>query len=66
MSVAAENPVELLPLNTRRIGAKYCCVSERTLDQYIADGRLKVIKLGRLVRIPREELERFAREGFSA
>lgn len=50
----------------KREAAQYLDVSERQLDRWIRGGKIAATKLGRLVRIRREELERVAREGIPA
>lgn len=47
---------------TMREAAEECRICERSIWQAIKDGHLKAAKLGRSVRIRREELERFLRE----
>jgi excisionase family DNA binding protein len=44
--------------------AKEFHVSEQTVRRWIESGKLKVTPLGRTMRIPGEEVERFRREGF--
>ena len=39
---------------------------EITVRRWIREGRLRPLRLGRLVRITQEELERFEREGGAA
>lgn len=53
-------------LFTRREAAEYLKISDRSIDTYIKAGRLKCSRVGRQVRITREELERVAREGVSS
>jgi excisionase family DNA binding protein len=43
---------------TVKQAAKRLQVSERFLRRLKADGRLKVVRLGRAVRVPAQELER--------
>jgi excisionase family DNA binding protein len=50
-------------LSSRREAAVYLGVSDRQLDQWIADGKIIPTRLGRLVKVHRDELERVAREG---
>lgn len=47
---------------TMREAAKVLGICERSVWQAIRDGRLKAAKIGRSVRIRREELERFLRD----
>lgn len=54
---------ELKTLSSRREAAEFLGVSERQLDQWIRDERIQATRLGRLVRVHRDELERVAREG---
>lgn len=37
--------------------AKYWSVSKRTIYVWIETGKLKAVKIGRLLRIPRQEVE---------
>jgi excisionase family DNA binding protein len=46
---------------TRKEVAEHFRVSRRTVDRRIRDGQLKATKMGRSVRIPREEVEKFGR-----
>ena len=39
--------------------AKRCQVSEGTVRRWIAEGRLKIIRLGRLIRISRSDIIKF-------
>ena len=41
--------------------AKECYASRRTLEREIAAGRLRVVKIRRLTRVSRHELERYKR-----
>lgn len=50
-------------LYSRDEAAKWLGVSVRTVDCWTRTGQLKVVKLGRAVKIRREELERVSREG---
>lgn len=64
MSKPAKPPrsqVEKL-LYDRREAAAALSISTRTLDYFLANGRLKARRVGRKVLIPRAELLRFARE----
>lgn len=47
----------------RREAAAMLGVSMRTLDQWIADGKIQPTRLGRLVKIHRNEVDRIVREG---
>lgn len=47
---------------TMREAAQALAICERSVWQAIRDGHLKAAKLGRSVRIRREELERFLRD----
>jgi len=38
-------------------------VTQRTLYNYIKDGQLKAVKMGRYWRVPYVELDRFIKEG---
>ena len=48
---------------TRKEVAKYFRVSERTIDRWVADGRIKAYKLGdgrtSVLRIPKGEIKKF-------
>jgi excisionase family DNA binding protein len=47
--------------------ASHLNISEKTVRRLIAAGTVKTLRIGRLVRIPREEIERFvAAVSFSA
>lgn len=50
-------PIEAL--FTRASLAKYLQVSERQVDNYIADGNIAVVRLGKSVRFRRTDVERF-------
>jgi excisionase family DNA binding protein len=50
-------------LYTLRRAAARLDVSERFLRRLYASGRLRVVRLGRAVRIPQQEVERVGREG---
>jgi excisionase family DNA binding protein len=56
-AAAASQPRRLA--YTIREAAEAIALSERTIWQAIQDGRLKATKIGRAVRIPTAELERF-------
>lgn len=43
--------------------ADHLSISRWTVYAWIAEGRIKSVKLGRLVRIPESELERIIKEG---
>jgi excisionase family DNA binding protein len=51
-------------LFTIRQAARQLQVSEKFLRTLQSKGRLRVVHLGRAVRIPEQEIERIAREGF--
>ena len=54
---------ELMPaLGTREQTAEALNVTLRTVNRYIADGRLRVLRLGRLVRIRRLDVEALLHE----
>lgn len=61
-TVVTESDVLLFPLH---VAAARLSLSERTLKRLIDQGLVSVVRLGRSVRIHRDELERFAREGGS-
>jgi excisionase family DNA binding protein len=61
MREAAKAREERLAYSMRE-AAKALGICERSVWQAIRDGHLKAAKLGRSVRIRREELERFLRE----
>lgn len=50
-------------LFTRDEAAKFLGVSTRQLDHWIRDGKVEPTRLGRLVKVNRDELYRVAREG---
>lgn len=56
---------ELKVLNTRRESAEFLGVSERQLDEWLKQGLIQATRLGRLVRVHRDELMRVASEGIS-
>lgn len=39
--------------------AEFCAVHDRTVRRWVAQGRLRAVKAGGLVRVPRDELARF-------
>ena len=49
-------------LVSRKEAAAMLGVSARTIDRMVAAGRLKPLRIGRLVRFPVEDLRRLARE----
>jgi len=51
------------PLLDRHGAASYLHVSIRQLDAWVASGKIRATKLGRLVRIHLDELDRIGREG---
>jgi excisionase family DNA binding protein len=63
--MTTEAPATLQVLSTRREAAAFLGVSERQLDAWIATGAIRATRLGRLVKIHRDELERIAREGIA-
>lgn len=54
-------PIEKL-LYTRKEAAEALSISTSTLDVLIGEGRIRFRRIGRLVRIPRQELLRLTRE----
>lgn len=54
-----KQPTEQRPLLTVAEVAKHLQVSEREVRRYIEDEELKIVRLGRLVRIRWEDLEAF-------
>lgn len=46
--------------NVREL-AKYLDVSERTVERLIASGKLKAVRIGRLLRISDDDLQEFLR-----
>ncbi len=58
-------PAELPTLSSRRDAAAFLGVSERQLDAWISTGAIRATRLGRLVKVHRDELERIAREGIA-
>ncbi len=54
------NPVMLSPQQF----ADRLSISRWTVYAWIAEGRIKSVKLGRLVRIPDSEVSRIVQEGF--
>jgi excisionase family DNA binding protein len=50
--------------HTVRQAAKTLNVADTTIRKWIAERRLGHVRLGRAIRIPSSELERFVREGF--
>lgn len=49
-------------LTRKQLAARWQC-SERSIDNWVADGRIGVLRLGRNVRFHIEEVERCEREG---
>lgn len=47
---------------TRKSVALYLQVSERQVDRFIKSGKIKAQKIGKLVRIPEEEVHKFVFE----
>ncbi len=47
------------PLLTYTEAAKVLCVTERTIRQFVADGKLPVVRFGRTVRIDPADLRAF-------
>jgi excisionase family DNA binding protein len=45
-------------LLTAKEAAEFLCMSENTIRQWIWQRRLPVVRLGRAVRLPREDLRR--------
>lgn len=65
--MVATDPLSTLKvLSSRREAAAILGVSERQLDQWIADGAITPTRFGRLVKVHRDELLRVAREGIPA
>lgn len=46
--------------------ARECFVSRRTLERDISAGRLRIVKIRRLTRVTRAELERYKKMGSQA
>jgi excisionase family DNA binding protein len=61
MSSATIDPARML--YTYAEAGRMTGLSERTVWQLVHDGVLKARRVGRSVRISKEELERFCREG---
>ena len=64
----AMNQLEQKPpvlLYTIDESARALRISRRKLQQLLADGVLKAVRLGRTVRVPADELRRLAREHLS-
>ncbi|MBK7406131.1 MAG: helix-turn-helix domain-containing protein [Phycisphaerales bacterium] len=59
-NAASEKLLATIPEAARRWS-----VSERMVWKAIAEGTVKIVKLGRATRIPISEVERVAREGLS-
>ena len=59
--VPAEPPIPRLL--TIGYAARDANISERKMRQLALDGRIRTVRIGRCVRVPREELERLVREG---
>lgn len=51
-------------VSTKEASAMFGC-SEAAIRKWCYQGRLKPVKLGRLVRFRREDVERISREGLS-
>lgn len=52
-------------LQTRKMVSLKLHISERQIDRMIKAGKIKAIKIGKLVRIPQEEVDRIVLEGSS-
>ena len=52
-------------LLTRTTASKQLNVSERNIDRMIKAGKIKAIRIGRLVRIPQSEIDKIVLEGSS-
>ncbi len=59
-----ERDTTLKELTTLRELARETRVSYRTLHRYASLGRIKTIRLGSLIRVPRKERERILTQGF--
>jgi len=59
-----ERDTTLKELNTLQWLAKAASVSYRTVHRYAKMGRIKTIRLGGSVRVPRKECERILTRGF--
>ena len=55
----AAPPINHERLRTKAEIAERCQVSERAVDRWIAHGEIKIIRLGRSVRISEAEFQRF-------
>ncbi len=51
-------------LNKVPEAAEQFCMTTKGLWNWIADGRIGVVRLGRNVRIPQEEIDRLIQEGY--
>lgn len=65
MQSAAPAPAAPKPLLTYREAAEALGVSERSIYGWVKSEQIASTRLGRLVRIRRDEVERVAREGIS-
>ncbi len=54
----------LQELTSLRELAREARISYRTLHRYARLGRIKTIRLGALIRVPRKEVERILTQGF--
>jgi excisionase family DNA binding protein len=54
------------PLYDVKAAAQVLAISPWTVRAYIRDGKLKPVRLGRLVRLQEEELERFLTQAQNA
>jgi excisionase family DNA binding protein len=52
-------------LQTRKMVSLTLHISERQIDRMIKAGKIKAIKIGKLVRIPQSEIDRIVVEGSS-
>lgn len=59
-----ETSTGLKEMSTLKDVAKAGGVSYRTVHRYAKLGRIKTVRLGGSVRVPRKELERILRRGF--
>jgi excisionase family DNA binding protein len=51
------------PLLTAKEAAEFLCLSENTIRQWIWQRRLPVVRLGRAVRLRREDLDQLIKRG---
>ena len=52
-------------LQTRKMVSLKLHISERQIDRMIKSGKIKAIRIGKLVRIPQEEVDRIVLQGSS-